>query len=144
MTEAPLPHALAELREDFAALPPSERLELLLEFGRDLPPVPERLRGREDLFERVTECQSPVFVRVEGSPAAVELYAVAPVQAPTTRGFAGMLVRSVDGLATDQVLAVPDDFPQTLGLETAVSPLRLAGMAGMLRRVKRQARALAD
>ena len=38
----------------------------------------------------------------------------------------------------DAVLAIPDDFPQSIGLTRAVSPLRIAGMSGMLRRVKRQ------
>jgi cysteine desulfuration protein SufE len=36
------------------------------------------------------------------------------------------------------VLAIPDDYPQTIGLTRAVSPLRIAGMSGMLRRAKRQ------
>ena len=36
---------------------------------------------------------------------------------------------------------IPDDFPQTIGLTRAVSPLRIAGMTGMLLRAKRQVRA---
>jgi cysteine desulfuration protein SufE len=39
------------------------------------------------------------------------------------------------------MLAVPDDFPQSIGLTRAVSPLRIAGMTGMLMRAKRQVRA---
>ena len=37
-----------------------------------------------------------------------------------------------------QVLAVPPDFPLQLGLQNAVSMLRLRGMSGMLWRIKRQ------
>jgi cysteine desulfuration protein SufE len=35
---------------------------------------------------------------------------------------------------------VPDDYPQTLGLTQAVSPLRIRGMSALLGRAKRQVR----
>jgi cysteine desulfuration protein SufE len=38
------------------------------------------------------------------------------------------------------LLAIPDDYPNDLGLTEAVSPLRIRGMTGMLGRVKRQVR----
>ena len=37
-----LPTALAEIAEDFNALPEPQRLELLLEFSDNLPELPER------------------------------------------------------------------------------------------------------
>jgi cysteine desulfuration protein SufE len=70
----------------------------------------------------------------------VHLYATAPAESPTTRGFASILAQGLDGLTVDEVLAVPDDFPQTIGLSQAVSPLRLRGMTAMLGRTKRQLR----
>ena len=36
------------------------------------------------------------------------------------------------------VLAVPDDFYQGMGLDDVVSPLRLRGMGAILARLKRQ------
>jgi cysteine desulfuration protein SufE len=54
-----------------------------------------------------------------------------------------VLVHALDGLPVDEALAVPDDYPQTLGLGEAVSPLRLRGMTGLLARIKRQLRAAA-
>ncbi len=36
---------------------------------------------------------------------------------------------------------MPDDYPQTIGLTEAVSPLRIRGMMGMLGRVQRQVQA---
>ena len=69
------------------------------------------------------------------------MHATAPREAPTTRGFASILVQGITGLTPDEVLGIPDDFPQTIGLTRAVSPLRIAGMTGMLLRAKRQVRA---
>ena len=71
----------------------------------------------------------------------VRLHATAPREAPTTRGFASILAQGLDGLTVDEVLdAVPDDYPQTIGLTEAVSPLRIRGMTALLGRAKRQIR----
>ncbi|TFD94030.1 SufE family protein [Cryobacterium lactosi] len=141
MSTVDLPSQLAEIREDFLALEQPDRLMLLLEFSNDLPELPERYRDHPDLFERVVECQSPVFIFVEiDSDRAVHLYATAPAESPTTRGFASILAQGLDGLSVEAVLAVPDDYPQSIGLTQAVSPLRLRGMTAMLGRTKRQLR----
>jgi cysteine desulfuration protein SufE len=139
MDATTLPAALAETREDFLALGVKDRLTLLLDFSNELPELPERYRDHPDLLERVEECQSPVYIFVEVDGAGlVHLHATAPAEAPTTRGFASILAQGLDGLTPDEVLAVPADYPQTLGLGEAVSPLRVRGMSGMLARAKRQ------
>lgn len=136
-----LPEQLAEIRDDFLGLEVKERLQLLLEFSNELPALPERYADHPDLFERVEECQSPVFIFVEVDDATVvHLFAMAPKEAPTTRGFASILAQGLAGLSADEVLAVPDDYPQGLGLTEAVSPLRIRGMTAMLARIKRQVR----
>jgi len=144
MTTAPaLPASLAEIREEFLAVGTRDRLLLLLDYAGELPPLPEHLANRPELLERVTECQAPVFVAAEVEDGVVRLFATAPAEAPTTRGFASVLVHGLDGLPVEAALAVPDDYPQTLGLGEAVSPLRLRGMTGLLGRIKRQLRAAA-
>ncbi|WP_139416984.1 SufE family protein [Agromyces laixinhei] len=141
MTSTTLPARLAETRDDFLALGVRDRLQLLLEFSNELPELPERYADHPDLFERVEECQSPVFIFVEVDEAQrVHLHATAPAESPTTRGFASILVQGLDGLSADDVLDVPADYPQSLGLNEAVSPLRVRGMTGMLGRIKRQVR----
>lgn len=142
MTDRQLPTALAEIRDDFLAVTPSERLQLLLEFSRDLPVLPERYAEHPDLLERVVECQSPVYIFTEvDAQRRVHLHATAPEQAPTTRGFASVLAHGLDGLTVEETLDVPDDYPLDLGLTDAVSPLRMRGMVAMLARVKRRLRA---
>ena len=138
-----LPEALADIRDEFLELDEPERLQLLLEFSKELPKVPERYRDRPEMYERVAECQSPVFIALEVDDAGiVTMHATAPAEAPTTRGFASILVQGITGLAADDVLAIPGDYPQSLGLTRAVSPLRLSGMTGMLARAQRQVKVL--
>jgi len=139
MTDTDLAPALAEIRDDFLELEEKDRLQLLLEFANELPELPERYASHPDLLERVEECQSPVYLFVEvDDDTVVHLFATAPKEAPTTRGFASILVQGLAGLNAEQVLSVPDDYPQMLGLARAVSPLRVRGMSGMLGRTKRQ------
>ena len=139
MDATTLPAALAETREDFLALGVRDRLTLLLDFSNELPELPERYRDHPDLLERVEECQSPVYIFVEVDDAGlVHMHATAPAEAPTTRGFASILAQGLEGLTPEEVLAIPADYPQTLGLGEAVSPLRVRGMSGMLARAKRQ------
>lgn len=114
---------------------------LLLEFSDELPELPPEYQDHPDLFERVVECQAPVYIFPEvRDRETFNLYATAPKEAPTTRGFASILVQGLDVLKPLEVLAVPDDFPMTLGLTEAVSPLRMRGMMGMLGRIKRSVR----
>jgi cysteine desulfuration protein SufE len=132
---------LAEIADDFNSMAGQERLQLLLEFSDDLPALPERYAGHRDLLEQVPECQSPLFLAVEVAPDdTVHLFFDAPPEAPTTRGFAGILQAGLDGLPADEVLATPSEFTSQLGLTDLVSPLRLRGMAAMLARIKRQIR----
>jgi cysteine desulfuration protein SufE len=145
VSDTDLPSALATIRDDFLALEQHERLQLLLEFANELPELPAKYADHPDLLERVEECQSPVFIFVDVDPTPegeeiVHLHATAPKEAPTTRGFASILAQGLAGLTVQQVLDVPDDYPLTLGLTEAVSPLRIRGMSALLGRTKRQVR----
>lgn len=131
---------LDDLIADFQDLPEADRLELLLEFSDNLPEPPERYAGHEDEMEQVIECQTPLFLAVEYSEdddPTVTLFISAPPEAPTTRGFAGVLIEGLSGQRASDVLAVPDDIPNRLGLTNALTPLRLRGMSALLGRIKR-------
>lgn len=139
-----IPQALQEIADDFGTMEESQRLELLLEFSDELPDLPQRLKDDPKLLEPVPECQSPIFIRVEVDgtqpDSTVHLFFSAPAEAPTTRGFAGILNEGLDGATVQTVLDVPADFPLKLNIEKQVSPLRLNGMSGMLARIQRQVR----
>ena len=139
MNMGALPPSLAEIVDMFATSPPRDRLELLLEYSQSLPPLPARLAEHPERLEAVPECQSPLFVAAEvDENRRVHLYMDAPPEAPTTRGFAGIFHAGLDGLAADEVLAVPGDVTARMALAEVVSPLRLRGAAALLGRVQRQ------
>jgi cysteine desulfuration protein SufE len=141
VTTGTLHPRLQEIIEDFGAVPGNDRLQLLLEFSEELPPLPTHYAGHRDLLEQVPECQTPLFLAVEvDDGGAVHLFFDAPPESPTTRGFAGILHAGLDGLTADEVLATPGEFSSQLGLNDLVSPLRLRGMAAILARIKRQVR----
>ena len=141
MTAGTLHPRLQEIADDFVAVPDRDRLQLLLEFAQDLPPLPARYAEHRDLLEPVPECQTPLFLAVEvDEDGKVHLFFDAPQESPTTRGFAAILRAGLDGLDVTEVLETPGEFSTQLGLQDLVSPLRLRGLAAMLGRIKRQVR----
>ena len=123
---------------DFLFLEGNDRLQLLLEFSEALPELDDRFSDHPELLERVEECQSPVFVSVEGTAANITLHFSAPRESPTTRGFASILFSALSANSAAEILAISDDFPTRLGLDHIITPLRVRGMRGMLARIKRK------
>ncbi|HEX2286603.1 MAG TPA: SufE family protein [Mycobacterium sp.] len=134
-----MPAALAEVVNDFKEVDGQDKLQLLLEFANELPPLPADLE--QAAMEPVPECQTPLFLHVDATdPAHVRLYFSAPPESPTTRGFAAILAAGLDEQPASDILAVPDDFYTDLGLAALISPLRLRGMSAILARIKRRLR----
>ena len=132
-----LTEPLATIIEEFREAPDDLRIELLLEYASALEPLPAHLDNQH--MEQVVECQTPFFVAAYvDQDNRVRLWFDCPPEAPTTRAFAGILAAGLNGAATDEVLAVPDDLADLMGLQQTISPLRLRGMSAILRRLKRQ------
>lgn len=149
MTSAPvqsipaeMPGPMAEIVDEFQAVEDRQRLELLLEFSRELPELPEQHRDSYDTMEEVVECQSPLFLTVEFDDDArrAHLVLAAPPEAPTTRGFASIVHQGLSGLTYEEILGTPEDLAERLGLARAITPLRLRGLTAMLARIKRNIR----
>ena len=141
---ADAPEPVRAVLAEFEALPQADRVTLLIEYGDDLPPLPAQYADPPATMERVTECQSPVYLAVTPSatrPGGVDLFVSAPPAAPVTRGFAGLLRELTGQLTAQQVAELPLDLPSRLGLDQAISPLRLRAMSGLLARVTRAAAA---
>ena len=139
------PAKLQRVVDLFAGAPKDLRLEALLEYSRRLPPLPEELAGHREAMEQVVECQTPFFLATEvDADRRVHVFFDCPREAPTTRGFAGLLHAGLDGATVEEVLDTPDDFYTRMGLAEAISSLRLRGMGAILGRLKRQVREAAE
>ena len=137
-----MPQKLEQIAAEFEEAPASFRLPMLLEYSKKVPPLPEYLEEHRDQMEQVHECQTPFFLATEvDDDRQVKLWFDVPAEAPTTRGFAGILSVGLSGQPVQDILDTPDDFYTGMGLAEAISPLRLGGMSAILRRVKRQIRA---
>ena len=56
---------LDEITAEMSQCDRQERIDLLLDFAKGLPPLPDRLAAHKDAAHRVEECQSPVYLFVE-------------------------------------------------------------------------------
>ena len=59
-------NALADIIETFQSVDTPMRLELLLDYSKKLPPIPDELAAERDAgLNRVHECVTPVFLWVK-------------------------------------------------------------------------------
>ena len=126
----------------FASADSQLRLELLLDYARKLPALPERYREAKEKGEnRVPECMSPVFLFLETNDGKLTLFVDAPVEAPTVRGFVSLLAREIKDAAPKDVAAIPSDLLDRLKLTELLGMTRMQGLTAIVGRIKRMATA---
>jgi cysteine desulfuration protein SufE len=130
---------LEQIVKELSEADRQERIELLIDFARSLPALPERLVPFKDAAHRVEECQTPVFLFVELKDGRVEIFADVPAESPTVRGFVAILVEGLTGATVEQILSVPNDLIEQLGLPEILGMLRMRGLHGLLNRLKAEA-----
>ena len=137
----PTPPKLQRIVDLFGGAPKDLRLQALLEYARKVPPLPPELAADKGSMERVPECQTAFVLHAEVGPDdRVHVHFDCPPEAPTTRGFAGILSEGLEGASREEVLDVPDDFYEKMGLGEVISHQRTRGMGAILARLKRQVR----
>ena len=125
-----------QLVAELGELDRQERIELLIDLARTLPPLPDRLAEFKDAAHRVPECQSPVFLFPEREQDTFILHADVPPEAPTVRGFMAMLVEGLSGAPLQEAVLVPADLIERSGLRELLGMQRVSGLHGVLRRVR--------
>jgi cysteine desulfuration protein SufE len=133
---------------EFADLEPRERLEMLLEYANNLPPLPDRYEQQRLAGEhRIHECQSPVFLWVElsgetVSEKRVHIFAWVAPEAPTVKGFVGILVEALNNMPPETILAIPQDLLKRLGLVEALGMMRTRGLSAIVYYLRAQVQKL--
>lgn len=143
------PHAHSQPRalkldrivEEFADLEPRERLELLLDFAENLRPLPDPLEQQRQAGEhRVHECQTPVFLWTEIVGGRVQIHGWVAPEAPTVKGFVGILQDGLSGESAEAVVEVAPDLLNRLGLVQSLGMVRARGLQSILYHVRDQIR----
>lgn len=133
---------LDELAEELNELDPEEKLEWLVEFSDQLPPVSS---GRTAVpFPetcRVRECQTAVYLWVDVIDGRIHIEADVPKNSPTVRGLVALVVVGLEGESTEAVLNLSDDLATKLGLNAALGMTRQQGFRGVISRLKQAVRA---
>ena len=132
------PSALQKIVVEFREATPRERLDYLLEYAYSLPDLPPALQAQRDQMEQVHECQAPVFLFTEIEAGVVQFHMDIPMESPTVRGYASILVEGFRGATPAQVLQTPDDIHVLLGLPEVITPQRVRGLHALLQYMKKQ------
>lgn len=123
---------------EFADLDAREKLELLVDFAKGMPPLPaeyERRKAAED--RRVHECQTPVFLWMEADDGAARLVAEVAPEAPTVKGFVAILAEAVAGRPLAEAAALGDDILERMGLAEVLGMMRSRGLHAIVSRVRK-------
>ena len=135
-----LPAKLADIVKMFQSMPKAMRLQALLDYSKKLPEPPQEYLDHPEFMKPVPECTSPFFLITEREGDGVKLYFKVPPEAPTVRGYAGILKQALDGESAETILNVPDQFYMDMGLSELITPMRMRGMGAILMRLKNELR----
>ena len=137
---ATIADAAAALEEEFALLEDwRDKVELLIELGRELPPLPEALKTEAS---KVRGCQSQVWLVAEPE-AGGRLHLRADSDAVLVKGLILLLLRLYDRRTPAEILANPPDVLERIGLSRLLTPGRSNGLHAMVARIRSMAEALA-
>ena len=123
--------------ERFRSLSRELRMQQLLNYARKFPELPEELGAARDAgLNRVEECQTPLFMWVSVSDGAVQIYADAPREAPTVRGFMAFLMDALNGQPAGDAADLPMDLLERMGLGEILGVMRTSGLGSVIHRVR--------
>lgn len=134
-----IPPRLREIIDDFRMADNQEKMELLLNYADQIPSLPDNLRGQQEAMRQVEECMTPAFVYADTSDGSLRFYFDIAPESPTVRGYAGLLNDGVTGCTPEEILRIPADFFQEMGMQNVLSPQRLNGISAILAHMKRLA-----
>ena len=128
-----------ELMETFRMLPDWEdRYKLIEEIGRDLPNLSDDQLTEDN---RIKDCNTQAWLIAHLSDdQPPKMVFEADAETATVRGLMALMLLPFRDKTPEQVLATdPEELFGPLGLESALSPSRRAGMEALMFRVRQLA-----
>lgn len=134
-TSTPLPEALAKIVERFQKRAnPKQRYEQLLWYAKRLKEMPEESKVPEN---KVPGCVSQVFITANLEDGRVWYQGDSDAQ--LVKGLVALLIEGLNGLTPEQILQVPPDFIQDMGLNASLTPSRANGFYNIFQTMKKKA-----
>ncbi len=128
---------IEEIIEEFQEADFQETLAMLLDYSQGLPNLPEEfVEARDTGYNRVVECETPVFIFVRLKDGKVRIFADVPEESPTVRGFVALLVDAFDGSTPDEIENAPTNLINSLGLDQKLGTRRMFGLSAVYSRIK--------
>jgi sulfur transfer protein SufE len=150
--EHELPENLFNIVKSFQLVKdPTQRYKQLLFYAQKLKGFPEVFKSYlrksflEGLFflkeqkidqNKVPGCTSQVWILSEFKDG--KFYFLADSDSQLTKGLAGLLVEGLRGSSKEEILNVPPEFIEKLGLKQTLTPSRTNGFLNMLKLVKQR------
>lgn len=108
-----------------------DKYNLLIEMGKSLPLIEEKYKTENYL---ISGCQSQVWLFAEYKEGKV--YFTADSDAIITKGIVNVLIRTLSGLSTEDIIHADMEFINQIGLREHLSPTRSNGLNSMIKQMK--------
>ena len=132
--------AARDLEQEFALLEDwRDKVEYIIELGKDLPPLPDALKTEGN---KVRGCQSQVWLVAEPE-AGGRVHLRADSDAVLVKGLISLLVTLYDRRTPQEILDTPPDVLERVGLAKLLTPGRSNGLYSMVARIRSMAEAFA-
>ena len=128
-------NTLSDIADEYEFLDPDDRYRLLIDLGKDLPPMPDALKTDATL---VRGCSASVWVYPVVDEGALTF--LADSNAAITKGIIALVLKTVDGKDAKQALAT--DIEAALApfdLKNQLSSNRTQGIPNMIALIRETA-----
>jgi len=142
-----LDRRLRDVAETFASVEGDDemKLELLLDFARRLPPLPDELELRRQHGDGlVPQCMTPVHLWVmTDDQQRMTVHAWSAPESPTIAGLLSIITEVCSGRPAEEASMLPGDLVGILGLQRVIRMNRVVGLSAMIERIRLTAQELA-
>jgi cysteine desulfuration protein SufE len=108
-----------------------DKYNFIIEMGKTLPVIEAQYKTDNYL---ISGCQSQVWLFAEYRDARV--WFTADSDAIITKGIVNILIRTLSGLTTEEIINADMDFINHIGLREHLSPTRSNGLNSMIKQMK--------